>query len=188
MNRHRLDGSFAWTGQRFEATDRWRFELIQAEVDDLERAVETAQAAGRCAHDIGHEYFPLPVLGPKLAAIADELENGCGVVRVFGLPIERYDEPTIELRWMGIGRHLGALRDQDPHGQILEPGEMQILNNHVVYHARDAYEDCAEPDGERLLYRLWICPPVNRALPHKHEVLWGNTEANSLRGGIPRSI
>ena len=39
------------------------------------------------------------------------------------------------------------------------PGEMQILNNHVVYHARDAYDDAEAPDRKRLLYRLWICPP-----------------------------
>ena len=69
-----------------------------------------------------------------------------------------------------------------------EPGEMQILNNHVVYHARDAYDDPENLDRKRLLYRLWICPPVNRALPHGHEVLWGNIEANTLRGGIRRSI
>ena len=65
-----------------------------------------------------------------------------------------------------------------------EPGEMQILNNHVVYHARDPYEDHEDLDRKRLLYRLWICPPVNRALPHGHEVLWRNIEANTVRGGI----
>ena len=349
MNPQRLDGPFAWTGRRFEATDRWRFELTQAEIDDLDRAVGTARTAGRSAHDVRREDFPLPVLAPKLTAIADELENGCGVVRVFGLPVERYDEATIGLLWMGLGRHLGTLRSQDPHGQILrrivdegpdraarygrmddngntflssrarvassgalrwhtdradvvallcvrpamrggvsrlassvevrntiaqrhpalhdvlcrdiyrsrlgeetggerlayplpvfglrdgkftshysrtyveaaqlnpdvpkmsdtqwealdmladvcrelhtahdfEPGEMQLLNNHVVYHARDPYEDAAEPNGKRLLYRLWICPPVNRALPRGHEVLWGNIEANSLRGGIRPSL
>jgi hypothetical protein len=349
MDHHRLDGPFAWSGPGFEATGRWRFELTTAEIDDLERAIEIARAAGLSALGVRREHFPLPVLGARLATIADELENGCGVVRVFGLPIERYDEATIELLWMGIGHHLGALRNQDPHGQILkrivdegasrgerygridddgkpflssrarvastgalrwhtdrvdvvallcvrpamrggvsrlassvevrntiaarrpdlhdvlcedvyrsrlgeetdgerlayplpvfgirdgkftshysrtyveaaqlspdvpkmsdaqwealdmladvcrelhtahdfEPGEMQILNNHVVYHARDAYDDPENLDRKRLLYRLWICPPVNRALPHGHEVLWGNIEANTLRGGIRRSI
>ena len=119
MDHHRLDGPFAWTGRHFEASDRWRFELTAAEIDDIERAIETAQAAGRRARDVRREHFPLPILGAKLATIADELENGCGVARVFGLPIERYDEPTIELLWMGIGRHLGAARSQDAHGQII---------------------------------------------------------------------
>ena len=110
----RLDGRFAWIRLRFEDSNRWQFESTQADIDDIARAVDTARAAGRCAHEVRREDFPLPVLGAKLAATADELANGCGVVRVFGLPIDRYDEASIELLWMGIGRHLGALRSQEP--------------------------------------------------------------------------
>ena len=42
MDHHRLDGPFAWTRRRFEATDRWRFELTAPEIDDIERAIEIA--------------------------------------------------------------------------------------------------------------------------------------------------
>ena len=196
MDRHRLDGPFAWTGQRFEAANRWRFELTRAEADDLERAVETAQAAGRSAHDVRREHFPLPVLGAKLADIAREIENGCGVARVFGLPVERYveaaqlnpDVPKMsQAQWEALDMLADVCRELHT-AHDFEPGEMQILNNHVVYHARDAYEDSSDPEDKRLLYRVWICPPVNRPLPHGHEVLWGNIEANSLRGGIERSV
>ena len=64
-----------------------------------------------------------------------------------------------------------------------EPGDMQFINNHVVYHARGAYED-DEAGHDRLLYRLWLSMPDSRPLPEGHAVLWGATEPGALRGGI----
>ena len=68
-----------------------------------------------------------------------------------------------------------------------EPGDMQFLNNHVIYHARGAFEDNEAGPGEdrgRLLFRLWLSMPESRPLPKGHEVLWGSIEAGALRGGI----
>lgn len=36
------------------------------------------------------------------------------------------------------------------------PGDLQLLNNHCVLHARDAYEDDPPTGRRRLLLRLWI--------------------------------
>jgi len=38
----------------------------------------------------------------------------------------------------------------------LEPGDLQLLSNHTIIHARTAYEDHPEPDRKRHLLRLWI--------------------------------
>ena len=38
----------------------------------------------------------------------------------------------------------------------LEPGDVQLLSNHTVIHARTDYEDHPEPDRKRHLLRLWI--------------------------------
>jgi hypothetical protein len=63
------------------------------------------------------------------------------------------------------------------------PGDIQFVNNHVIYHARRGFED--DPaDGGRLLLRLWMAVPNSRALPEDHRVLWRNTEAGAIRGGI----
>jgi hypothetical protein len=64
-----------------------------------------------------------------------------------------------------------------------EPGDMQFLNNHVIYHARSAFED-DDAGHDRLLFRLWLSMPDSRPLPKGHEVLWGSIEAGALRGGI----
>ena len=66
------------------------------------------------------------------------------------------------------------------------PGDIQFVNNHVIYHARSAFEDDDEGHG-RLLLRLWLSMPNSRALPGDHEVLWRAVEAGALRGGIGQS-
>ena len=38
----------------------------------------------------------------------------------------------------------------------LEPGDIQLLSNHTVIHARTDYVDHVEPDRKRHLLRLWI--------------------------------
>ena len=38
----------------------------------------------------------------------------------------------------------------------LEPGDVQWLSNHVVLHARTAYEDHDDPAEKRHLLRLWL--------------------------------
>ena len=68
------------------------------------------------------------------------------------------------------------------------PGEIQLLNNHVVFHGRNAYEDGTSPSKRRLLHRLWISMANSRALPECYEVLFRDTRAGAVRGGILPSI
>jgi hypothetical protein len=39
---------------------------------------------------------------------------------------------------------------------MFEPGDIQLLSNHFVLHARTAYEDGGEGGGKRHLLRLWL--------------------------------
>lgn len=66
----------------------------------------------------------------------------------------------------------------------LEPGDLQLINSHVTYHGRTPFEDEAATGHDRLLLRLWLSMPNNRALPPGHQILWRNIEAGQLRGGI----
>ena len=65
----------------------------------------------------------------------------------------------------------------------LEPGDIQLLNNHVIYHGRTPFEDDADSGQDRLLLRLWLAMPNSRPLPEGHEVLWRDI-APAPRGGI----
>jgi hypothetical protein len=82
---------------------------------------------------------------------------------------------------------LAAVCDELGYEMALEPGDIQLLNNHVIYHGRTAYQDAPEPDRDRLLLRLWLAPPNSRALPEGFEVLWGSIKGGAVRGGIAQS-
>jgi hypothetical protein len=67
------------------------------------------------------------------------------------------------------------------------PGDLQLLNNHVVYHGRTAYEDDAAAAQDRLLFRLWLSMPNSRALPEGFDSFWGNVESGAVRGGAEQT-
>lgn len=69
------------------------------------------------------------------------------------------------------------------HAPFVE-GDMQFLNNHVIYHGRTAYEDDAAAGKARRLMRLWLSVPNSRRLPAGFENLWGATEPGAVRGGV----
>ncbi len=50
-------------------------------------------------------------------------------------------------------------------GMSFEPGDMQFLNNHVMLHAREAYEDGPEPEQQRHLLRMWVSYPAELRQP-----------------------
>jgi hypothetical protein len=46
----------------------------------------------------------------------------------------------------------------------LEPGDIQLLSNHTVLHARTGFEDFREADRRRHLLRLWVSIPSREPL------------------------
>jgi hypothetical protein len=79
---------------------------------------------------------------------------------------------------------LAAVCDEWGYEMELEPGDIQLLNNHVIYHGRTAYEDTPDPGRDRLLLRLWLAPPNSRPLPEGFGTLWGSIRGGAVRGGI----
>lgn len=47
----------------------------------------------------------------------------------------------------------------------LEPGDIQLLSNHTVLHARTGYEDHPEAQRKRHLLRLWVSLPSRQTWP-----------------------
>ncbi len=79
---------------------------------------------------------------------------------------------------------LHSVAEELCYRMTLAPGDLQFVNNHVIYHARDAFTNDSAQARVRRLYRLWLAMPNSRPLPEDHAVLWGNVAAGALRGGI----
>lgn len=68
---------------------------------------------------------------------------------------------------------------------MLEPGDMQVLNNHRCLHSRTEFEDFPEAERKRLMFRLWLSPPNAETLPSSLARSYGGGDGNTVRGGMP---
>ena len=66
----------------------------------------------------------------------------------------------------------------------LQPGDMQILNNHVILHSRTAYTDHEEEARKRHLLRAWIANPGSQPLDPLLEEAYHDVRPGAVRGGI----
>ncbi|MCP5152612.1 MAG: TauD/TfdA family dioxygenase [Ectothiorhodospiraceae bacterium] len=108
-----------WTGSELAADPAWRHTLTPGEVAELDAAVRAVRARGLGVAAFTREDFELPTLGPRIAALADEVENGRGVAMLRGVPVERYDRETVEILYWGFGVHAGEPISQNSRGQLI---------------------------------------------------------------------
>ena len=66
----------------------------------------------------------------------------------------------------------------------LQPGDIQLLNNHIVLHSRTEYEDHPEPERKRHLFRLWLSLPQAQPLPLGWLDAYKDVDAACVRGGF----
>jgi hypothetical protein len=65
-----------------------------------------------------------------------------------------------------------------------EPGDVQLINNHVVLHSRTDYVDHEAPERKRHLLRLWLSMPQWPALPESWHAAYKDVAAGAVRGGF----
>jgi hypothetical protein len=68
---------------------------------------------------------------------------------------------------------------------MFQPGDLQLLNNHICFHARTAFEDWPEPERRRHLLRMWLSMPNSRPLSPAMSTIYQDQRAGALRGGFP---
>ena len=127
--------------------------------------------------------YPLPVWGVRDGKFTSHYS------RTYVEAAQRQPEGEVprvtDRQWQALDL-LAKLAEELCFEMSFAPGDIQFVNNHVIYHARSAFEDDDE-GHDRLLLRLWLSMPNSRALPAGHEVLWRAIEAGALRGGIGQS-
>jgi hypothetical protein len=340
-----LQGACVWSGAEMRQSRRWIRDFPPAVLDGIDAALEVV--GDRAWRDVRPGNFPLPGAAPFFEDVREELENGCGMVKLRGLDVSRYSEIQLRRIWFALGWHLGTPMYQNRRGEVMRdikdegmgvaaklygatvdadgkpflssgartlssgalrfhtdrcdvvgllcirqaaeggvsklagsamvynrilerrpdlhallckpiprsrfgeeaggehvtydlpvfglkdgkhtshysltyienaqlmpgvrklgaaeheairmlmdvaeeecfemrfaPGDIQLLNNHVIYHSRTAFKDDAGAGRDRMLMRLWLSVANSRALPEDHAVLWGDVGAGRPRGGI----
>jgi hypothetical protein len=77
-----------------------------------------------------------------------------------------------------------AETDEFRFDMVLERGDMQFVNNHVLIHSRTHFEDFDEPARKRHLLRLWLSIPGGRPLCDAMRDAYKSVERNTVRGGF----
>ena len=132
----RLDGPVrdrsAWRASDVAHDESWIHHLTHTELSELDAAVAQVTEAGLAPLAFTRDAFPLPSFGPALAQMLDELENGRGFVLIRGIPVERYDEPTLYRLYWGIAVHLGDMISQNARGDLIGRVEDQGVDIKAV--------------------------------------------------------
>ena len=65
-----------------------------------------------------------------------------------------------------------------------QPGDIQLMNNHVTLHSRTSFEDWPDPARRRHLLRLWLALPQGQELPDGYKDGYKATTSATVRGGL----
>lgn len=182
--------------------------IRQADVGGLSRLVSTV-----ALHNILLDeypdllpvlYEPFPLLLPPLGLPDGPVVHSVGQLPVFsctngqfaGRYVRRYMEETQQLSHVPriTERQVAAMDAVDevlsrPGMALemeLEAGDLQLINNFSILHARTAYH--SDVKGKpRLLLRLWLAYAESPALPEAFTTMFASTAPGTYRGGVLRT-
>ncbi|KAL1901193.1 hypothetical protein Cpir12675_000559 [Ceratocystis pirilliformis] len=112
----------SWTGSDYANDNSYILMLSQNDVKEIDKALAHMNASElpNGIDSISPATFPLPLLGPKLSGLGDELYKGRGFGLIRGLDVNKY---TIEDRsaiWLGLQSYVASLRArQDKAGNMM---------------------------------------------------------------------
>ena len=112
----------------------------------------------------------------------------CRYVRTHINSAQRYDDvPRLTPQQLEALDLFSALSvsAEFSYSMMFEPGDIQLLNNHVTLHARSEFEDFDEPDRKRHLLRMWLSVPNSRELDPQLGYIYRNLAGGTVRGGFP---
>jgi hypothetical protein len=75
-----------------------------------------------------------------------------------------------------------------PLWKPFEPGDWQMVNNHIVMHARTEFDDYPEVERKRHLLRMWLSVPNSRPLSPLMRPVYRDQRAGAVRGGLPPRV
>ena len=112
-------GPCAWRGRDLAHSERWIRSLQPEHIAEIDAALARIENRGIDWSEITAADFPLPGLADLIGQIRNELENGCGLMKLRGLPVGRYTPAQLRCLYFGIGCNVGTPVFQNRRGELL---------------------------------------------------------------------
>ena len=106
-----ISGACVWHGRKMASSSRWRRQLSDAQLVEIDRVVRQASARGLGWQTMTADDFPLPSCAALAEDIRAELEDGSGIVLLQGLDPLRYSVDELKLLYAAISRTVVLERD-----------------------------------------------------------------------------
>ncbi len=115
--RQPLTGPSVWLGREMQNSPRWLRQMDEAVLCEIDAGLASVKTRGLEWRQVGREDFATPAIAALMQDVAEELENGSGIVKLRGLPVERYDDADLRRLYYGLGSVLGRPVFQNPRGE-----------------------------------------------------------------------
>lgn len=113
-------GPEAWYGSDLsQRRSEWTRVWSDAELAEIQAAVDGVIAKKIPILDVGMKHFPLPKVAPVLQDVRREVLHGRGFVMLRGLPVERWSIEQAAVAYWGLGTYLGEPCSQNGKGHVL---------------------------------------------------------------------
>ncbi|KAJ5729000.1 uncharacterized protein N7483_003508 [Penicillium malachiteum] len=106
----KLVSPLVWEGKDIENRSDWIYQLTDAQLDEIDAALNSFKALKKPLGHINQSTFPLPSLHSALRDLANELHNGRGFFVLRGLRIDSYSREDNVIIYTGVSSHIGSIR------------------------------------------------------------------------------
>ncbi|KAK0618458.1 hypothetical protein B0T17DRAFT_339574 [Bombardia bombarda] len=116
----KLDADLAWVGSDFQKQSEYICQLDADDLIEVKAAVEQYKSLDQDGDLVEPQTFPLPTLGPELAALGREVHYGKGFVVIRGIDPASYSVEDLTVVYLGVQSYIAEQRGrQDKRGNML---------------------------------------------------------------------
>jgi hypothetical protein len=141
-----VGGPAAWLAAELEASTDWWHTFTEAEVDEIDRALEHARSVHPDRNldlaSLTADEFPLPTVDGLVDVIRHQLVDGKGLMVCDGFPVERYTLPELRAIWWALSQHIGTPVAQSWRGDVM--GDVRDLGTGIEGRTGRGYTSNAE--------------------------------------------
>lgn len=118
-NRMPLTGPSVWLGKDMVDSPLWLREMTPQILEEIDAALHGVKRRNLRWDQVRRDDFATPAIVALMDDVANELENGSGIVKIRTLPVEKYSDAELRLIYFGLGSVLGRPVFQNPRGELM---------------------------------------------------------------------